>query len=123
MNKYTVFSSESIMVMANLDYRRTGLSADIWSEHKGFERNVSHKGTPRVKIKSGSYMVSVTVEPEPKIKAESKHGSKSQKAAIKEAMKYIGRNYDLFLKHYYDEDGSFDDRELINQLEKRGDYR
>ena len=121
--KYTVFSSQSVFGMANLPAKRTGLSADIWSDHKGIERSVSHRGTPRIKISVGSYMVSVTIEPIPVIKAESKHSTKSQKNAVKEAMEYIGRNYDLFLKHYYDVEDEFDDRDLINALEGRGEYR
>ena len=86
--KYTVFSSQSVFGMANLPAKRTGLSADIWSDHKGIERSVSHRGTPRIKISVGSYMVSVTIESTPVIKAESKHSTKSQKSAVKEAMKY-----------------------------------
>lgn len=121
--KYTVFSSQSVFGMANLPAKRTGLSADIWSDHKGIERSVSHRGTPRIKISVGSYMVSVTIESTPVIKAESKHSTKSQKIAVKEAMKYIGRNHDLFLKHYYDVEDEFDDRDLINALEERGEYK
>ena len=121
--KYTVFSSESVFGMANLPAKRTGLSADIWSDHKGIERSVSHRGTPRIKISVGSYMVSVTIESTPVIKAESKHGSKSQKAAVKEAMKYIGRNYDIFLKHYNDVNDEFDDEDMFNALRERGEYK
>ena len=123
MMKYTIFSSQSVFGMANIPAKRTGLSADIWSDHKGIERSVSHRGTPRIKISVGSYMVSVTIEPSPVIKAESKHSTKSQKNAVKEAIKYIGRNYDLFLKHYYDVEDEFDDRDLINALEERGEYK
>lgn len=121
--KYTIFSSQSVFGMANLPAKRTGLSADIWSDHKGIERSVSHRGTPRIKISVGSYIVSVTIEPIPVIKAESKHSTKSQKNAVKEAIKYIGRNYDLFLEHYYDVEDEFDDRDLINALEGRGEYK
>lgn len=121
--KYTVFCSDTVFGMANLAAKRTGLSADIWSDHKGIERNVSHSNTPRIKITAGSYTVSVTIEENPVIKAESRHGTKSQKNAVKEAMNYIGRNYDLFLKHYYDVEDEFDDRDLINALEGRGEYK
>lgn len=42
---------------------------------------------------------------------------------IKEAIKYIGRNYDLFLKNFNDADDSFDDDDLKTELSKRGDYK
>lgn len=41
---------DDIFGMANLTSRKTGLSADIWSDHKGIERQVSHSNTPRIKI-------------------------------------------------------------------------
>lgn len=121
--KYTIFSSQSVFGMANLIPKKTGLAANIWSDHKGIERQVSHRGTPRMKISVGSYMVSVTIEPNPLIIAESKHGSKSQKAAVKEAMKYISKNYDIFLKHYNDVNDEFDDEDMFNALRERGEYR
>lgn len=33
-----------------LHLEKTGLSADIWSDHKGIERQVSHSNIPRIKI-------------------------------------------------------------------------
>lgn len=123
MKSHTVFSSQSVFGMANLIPRKTGLSANIWSDHKGVERQVSHRVTPRMKISVGSYMVSVTIESDPIIKAESKHESKSQKAAVKEAMKYIGRNYDIFLKHYNDVNDEFDDEDMFNALRERVEYK
>lgn len=42
---------------------------------------------------------------------------------IKEAIKYIGRNYDLFLKNFNDADDSFDDDDLKTELSKQGDYK
>lgn len=121
--KYTIFCSDTVFGMANLVPKKTGLSVDIWSDHKGINRNVSHGNTPRIKITVGSYTVSVTIEENPVIKAESRHGTKSQKNAVKEAMKYIGRNYDVFLKHYMDTDDSFDDESLFNALRERGEYK
>ena len=122
-NKFTVFCSDSVFGMANLVPKKTGLSADIWSEHKGVSRNVSHKNSPRLKITKGNYTVSVTISDNPQIKAESRRGSQSEKSAIKEAMKYVARNYDIFLKHYMDPDDSFDDEDLFNALRERGEYK
>jgi hypothetical protein len=42
---------------------------------------------------------------------------------IQEAMKYVGRNYDLFLKHWNDTDYSYDEDDLKNDLRKRGEYK
>lgn len=42
--------------------------------------------------------------------------------AINEAKDYVGRNYDLFLKHYYDVDDVFDDEDLFQALRDRGEY-
>lgn len=36
--------------MANLVPKRTGLAADIWSDHNGIERNVCHSNPSRIKI-------------------------------------------------------------------------
>lgn len=76
-----------------------------------------------MKISVESYMVSVTIEPNPVIKTESEHGSKSQKAAVKGAMEYIGRNYDIFLKHCNDVNDEFDDEDMFNALRERGEYK
>lgn len=42
---------------------------------------------------------------------------------IKEAIKYVGRNYDLFLKHYNDKTNTFRDIDLFMALADRGDYK
>ena len=41
---------------------------------------------------------------------------------IKDAMKYVGRNYDIFLKHYNDTNNEFRDIDLFKALAERGDY-
>ena len=110
--------------MANLIPRRTGLQANIWSEHSGILYNVSHKNNPRVKIKSGEYQVSVTIEESPQIIVKNtSHPKKSDEIHVKEAIDYIGRNYDVFLKHYLDETDDFDDEDLFNSLRERGEYK
>lgn len=117
-------SDQSVFGMANLVPKRTGLSADIWSDHKGINRNVSHSNSPGVKIASGDYEVSVSIEPVPQIVAKnSKSPKHSDKLAVDEAIQYVGRNYDLFLKHYNDITDEFDDQDLFDALRERGDYR
>ena len=116
--------SSDVFGMANLIPRRTGLQANIWSEHSGILYNVSHTNNPLVKIKSGDYQVSVTIEENPKILIENTfHLKKSDELNVKEAIDYIGRNYDVFLKHYLDENDDFDDEDLFNSLRERGEYK
>lgn len=38
-------------------------------------------------------------------------------------IEYVKRNADLFRKHYYDLDESFDDEDLYNALRERGEYK
>lgn len=116
-------SYTDITGMANLTTKRSGLPADIWSEHKGIQRHVSHKFTPRVKIRGKGYEVSVTVEPYPIVQAASKKLTHSELKDVKICMEYIGRNHDLFLQHFYDESDEFDDEDLFNALRNRGEYR
>ena len=59
----------------------------------------------------------------PKILASTKNIKQSDIKKIKEAMDYVGRNYDLFLKHYNDKTNEFDDYDLFMALAKRGDYK
>ena len=113
----------SVFGMANLIPRRTGLNANIWSEHSGILYNFSHVNTPRVKIRSGEYQVSVTIEDSPRIVARnSNNPKKSDEIHVKEAVEYVGRNFDIFLKHYLDKTDEFDDEDLFNALRKRGEY-
>lgn len=109
--------------MANVVPKRSGLSVDIWSDHNGYMRNVSHRGTPRAKITSGDIVVSISIEEYPRILAKSRNMKRSEETAIRSAMNYVGRNYDIFLNHYMDSDFSFDDEDLFNALRERGEYR
>ena len=113
---------ETVFGMTNLVPKKTGLSADIWSTHKGILRNVSHN-TPQVEISTPNCSVSVSIEPNPSIIAKSGELQKSEEKAIKEAIEYVGRNHDLLLKHYQDADDSFDDEALFNALRSRGEYQ
>ena len=114
---------DDIFGMANLTSRKTGLSADIWSDHKGIERQVSHSNTPRIKITTKNGSASLTIEPNPVIKAKSRNLKKSDTEVINEAREYVRRNYNLFLKHYYDTDDIFDDEDLFQALRERGEYK
>lgn len=51
---------EDIFGMANLTPNRTGLSVDIWAEHKGISRNVPHN-VPRAKIRFDGYEMQVEI--------------------------------------------------------------
>ena len=113
---------DNIYGMANLVPKNTGLKADIWSPHKGGFEKLPHSST-RVKISIGDDKVSITVEPEPKIKAQTPNIKHSHMKAIKEAMEYVGRNYDLFLRHLNDVADEFSDLDLMLALAERGEFK
>lgn len=111
--------------MANLVPRRTGLSADIWVEHKGIERRVEHN-TPRVKISYSGESISISIDSNPNILSgnstyNNSHGH--SRKAFDEAIAYVADNYDLFLTHFNDVGDNFDDRDLEDALANRGFYR
>lgn len=117
-----ITENEILMEMANLSPKRTRLQATIWSDNNGVSRNKKDK-QPRVKISTSDVEVSVSIGPKPKILASTKNIKQSDIKKIKEAMDYVGRNYDLFLKHYNDKTNEFDDYDLFMALAKRGDYK
>ena len=122
--KYVTFSNEAVFGMANLNPKRTGLSVVIWSDHAGIERN-KRDNDARVKIgfPNNGPSVSVSIEEHPKILAKSKNIKNSEMNKIEEGIEYVGRNHDLFLKHYNDTSFDFDDEDLYNELRKRGEYK
>ena len=123
MVKY-IKSTEYIFGMANLTPKRTGLLVDIWSDHNGISRKVSHKNSPRVKIgRQGQFEISITIEPDPKIKAKSSGITQAQLKDCQPAVDYVGRNSDVFLKHYMDTKDEFDDDDLKDALKQRGEYK
>ena len=115
-------TSEDLFCMANLVPKRTGLSATIFSEHSGIQRNIPHN-IPRAKISTTDSEVSVSIESNPKILAGEESVEGSDRKAIKESIEYVGRNSDLFLRHFEDIDDSFDDLDLFNALIERGEFR
>lgn len=115
---------EVIFGMSDLNPCKTGLSVIIWADHSGVNRPVSHKNTPRVKIgKNFQEFATVSIEANPRILGRSKNLKKSDTKAIREGMDYVGKNHDLFLKHFMDTDGSYDDENLYEDLRSRGDYK
>lgn len=114
---------ENIWGMSNLNPKKTNLPVIIWSDHSGVDRAVSHRDSPRVKISKDDISISVSIEAEPKILAQSGNISKSDMKDIEKGIEYVARNWDLFLKHYNDTDFSFDDDDLKDALKERGDYR
>lgn len=124
--KRLVRFQQDIFAMANVNYRYTGLSCNIWSDGQGYKRN-KPDSLPRVKLEKNNDWLSISIESEPKVLAPKGNWRKRYKKdtvdAFEEGIEYVGRNYDLFLQHYNDTDFSFGDRELINSLEARGEYK
>jgi len=119
---------EELFEMANIVPKKSGLKADIWSDHKGVLRNKKDNDR-RVKISyTTDYSVSVSIEENPVILSVSsslkkKNSGSPEWEEINKAIKYVGRNYDIFLKHYNGTDDSFDDEDLYNALRERGEYK
>lgn len=122
--KFTIFCSDSVFGMANLNPNKTGLPVIIWSDHSGISRNKKDNDS-RIKIgvNNSGPSVSVTIEQNPRILAKSKNIKKSDMKKLQEGIDYVGRNYDLFLKHYQDTSFDFDDEDLFNALRERGEYK
>ena len=115
--------SEQYYKMYNLTPRRTGLAVDIWSEHCGI-LNKYQPNVPRIKLgKREQFNIFVSIEEKPKILARTKNISQSDMNNIEEAIEYVGRNYDLFLKHFNDTTDEYDDDDLKEDLRKRGEYK
>ena len=116
-------NAQPLFEMSNLIPKNTGLSVDIWSDHKGVLGKYKHK-EPRVKMgKRGQFMISVSIESKPKILVKSKGITESQLKSCQSAIEYVGKNYDLFLKHFNDTDDSFSDDDLKDALKERGYYK
>lgn len=114
---------EPIFGMANLNPNKTKLGLVIWADHNGVSRKVPHSNTPRVKIGNNEFNVSVLISDNPRILSEPSRKLKSSEMdKVKVAMKYVARNNDLFLKHYFDKTFNFDDEDLFNGLRERGEY-
>lgn len=118
-----VIRDGSVFGMANLNPKKTNLSLVIWADHNGVSRKVLHHDTPRVKIGNNDYNVSVLISDNPKILAKSRKLKSSELDRVNEAIKYVARNNDIFLAHYFDTDFTFDDEDLFSALRDRGEYK
>ncbi len=107
-----------------LSNKRTGLQVDIWSKW-----NVSEitKEAPNIIIGRAEYwnryIIVVTISSNPKIIAKTPNITEEQRQELEEGIKYVARNYDLFLKHYNNDGNYFDDEDLINTLKEKGEYK
>ncbi len=122
MKRY-IKSSDAILGMANLSPKRTNLPVVIWADHNGVDRTVSHRESPRIKITKDNHSISISIEEEPKILAQSGNIPANAMQDLQEGIDYVKRNWDIFLKHYLDTDFSFDDDDLKDELRKRGEYK
>ena len=108
--------------MANLTPKRTGLSVQIWADHSGFKRKKKDK-CPRVKLGKDNVSISISISENPVVLAKSGKIKKFDENDFIEGEKYIAKNSDIFLKHYFDEDDLFDDDDLKQELKLRGYYK
>ena len=123
--KKWVHDKDYVMAMANVNKRRTGLNVNIWSDGQGCLRNKSDV-IPRVKLVRDDESISVSISSDPQVLAPKNWKSKFKKSTLddfEEGIEFVRKNYDLFLAHYMDEDLSFDDEELFNNLRERGCYK
>lgn len=115
-------TNEPLFEITNLSPKRTGLSVIIWSEQQGFTRN-KPDNTSRFKIQGKNYELSYSLEEKPQLLAKSGKIKQSDKKDIKEALQYVSKNLDLFLKHFNSTPYEFDDDDLKDELRKRGEYK
>ena len=115
---------EDFFGMTDINPLKASLPVHIWSEHDGIDMPKRHSD-PRLKIgiHDPSNGVEVSIDPFPKILVKNRNITKSDMNDIKIGIEYVGRNYDLFLKHFNDRSNIFDDEDLFNALRQRGEYR
>lgn len=111
-----------ICEMASITPKKSGLSVRIWSDHGGIKRNTNHNEA-RIKLFTSDKSVVVSIERNPKILSKSLNIKKADMNSFEEGIKYIGRNYDLFLQHFNDLTDDFDDEDLFTALRNRGEYK
>lgn len=117
-------TENDVFGMTNVTPKKSGLPVSIWSDHSGITRSVLHKDTPRAKVSYGNIVISISIEENPQILApKAKKIPKDVMKKLQEGIDYFSRNYDLFLKHYLDQDDSFDDEDLFNALRERKEYK
>lgn len=122
LNEDMELDEDLLFEMANIVKSKSGLDVDIWSEHRGAERNTKHS-LPRIKLSKNEMSIVTTISKSPEILSTSKGlGKDKAKREFSKGVKYVGDNYDIFEKHYMDTDDSFDDEALFSALRNRGAY-
>ncbi len=114
-----------------LDFNNTDLLETFfdWTASKWDFTKIS-KEKPNIIIGRAEYwnryIVVVTISPNPKIIAKTPNITNEQKQELEKGIKYVARNYGLFLKHYNNDGNNgagFDDEDLINALKEKGEYK
>ena len=110
---------------AMLSPRRTGLKVNIWSKWNVAETS---KEKPHIIIGRAEYwnryIIVVTISPTPQIIAKTPNITDEQRQELQKGINYVSSNYDLFLKHYNNDNGAgFDDDDLFEALKEKGKYK
>lgn len=100
----------------------TNLDVNIYSIHNGICANKYYKPKIMIGLK-GKYFIIATIEEEPIIIYETLGITQDEQAKCQQALRYVQKNIDLFLKHYNDSKDSFNDKDLINSLDKRNVFK
>lgn len=114
--------NDLLFEMANVNPLKSGIPVIVWSDHGGVLRNTGHN-VPRVKVGKDDFWVVVSIEESPQILSQSGNIKKSEMVQIDKGIKYVGRNYKTFLKHFNDTDFEFDDEDMFNELRSNGQYK
>ena len=111
--------------MCTLTPENTGLDLYLSMDDTGGMGRTNN--APRVWIHSGyntTYQCEaiVTIELKPKVLVE-KCIKRGDRKKIKSVMDYVGRNHDLFLKHYFYNKTKFYNSDLFDTLEANGELK
>lgn len=108
--------------MPNLTPKRTGLKTQIWVDHNGVSRNVAHRYTPRVKVGPVNEEVPVLIDKNPKILIDESSIKHNLLKDVQSTFSYISRNEDILKRFYFDTIDDFDEKDLEDELARRGDF-
>ena len=102
-----------------LNPQKTGLgNIVIWAEHGGAQKGKS----PGIRLEIGNKFICIGIEADPFILGKSQDVKLKDLVAFEPGVRYVSRNCDLFLRHYQDQDFSFDDEALFQALRERQEY-
>lgn len=117
------FIDTSFFGAVDLNPNQTNLDVIVWSMHEG-NKYVCDSSTALVKIGTFQDFVIVTAESKPKTVVSNVVPLDQEFLDnIHRGIEFVGHNYDVFAKHYFDHDCKFDDEDLLRTLESRGQYR